>query len=201
MGKKLDKTGFKTCFTETTKNRFKTGWNSTTRELQKNPDIYKFFPIQWCRFQSIFGAKNFFSIFFKKKRFEKKEVSNLFFFKLILTSKNLSKLRNNALIVFLSKFCVKKHVLTPKMDKKMYLKNLSTFKNGAKSPPRMSACTHLPSLWSLDVWACLEGARGYNCYSLNILEPSSYLFLSTQSDYSALNSNLGSAPLLRVVGY
>ena len=47
----------------------------------------------------------------------------------------------------------------------------------------------------------LKGARGYNCYSPNILEPSSYLFLSPQSNYSALNSNSGRAPLLRVVDY
>ena len=48
---------------------------------------------------------------------------------------------------------------------------------------------------------CLKGTRGYNCYSPNILEPSSYLFLSPQSNYSALNSNSGRAPLLRVVDY
>jgi len=49
-----------------TKNTFKTRFWLGTRELQKNPDIYEFFPIQWCRFQNFFGSKKNFFLFFLK---------------------------------------------------------------------------------------------------------------------------------------
>ena len=47
------------------KNTFKIRLNIGFRELQKNPDIYEFFPIQWCRFQNFFGSKK---IFLQKRR-------------------------------------------------------------------------------------------------------------------------------------
>ena len=70
----LQKNTFWTCFS---KNTFKTRFYKGFRELQKNPDIYEFFPIQSCRFQNFLGLRIFVFRFLLKKRFKK--MSNLFF--------------------------------------------------------------------------------------------------------------------------
>ena len=81
----LAKTFVNTCFKRVfcnirfTKNTFKTGFDIGFRELQKNPDIYEFFPIQWCMFQNFFGSKKKYFIFLKKKPLKRKHVVNVFF--------------------------------------------------------------------------------------------------------------------------
>ena len=70
-------TGFETCLTEITKKRFKTSFLKVFASCKK-PTYLRIFPSPWCRFQSVLGTKNFFSIFLKKRGLKKRFLTSSF---------------------------------------------------------------------------------------------------------------------------